>query len=112
MSNSIQLSDVQFGDAAAFLDFIMSNDMSHHAIASKLLTQGKGIQSLPISDVGSDMNQWLQVHQNLHQQEFTSMGLGVAPDMTAVDFNNEQAYYDWMDFHAQIHAYVGSVLGV
>jgi glycerate kinase len=107
-----QWPDTPFGDKDAFHDFLLANEMAHNAIAYALTGIGRAIVSVPLADAGSDVNEWMVAHQSIHRQELDALGESGQIELTSADFTNEQEYYDWMQMHAMIHAYVESVLGL
>ena len=111
--------DVPFNDVDAFSGFLMANDLAHQAVSVKLQTQGFVVPVYPLSDAFGDMKEWLQLHNDAHQQELNlisgSAGQNTASyqiDMASVDLSDEQEYNDWMQGHGDIHAYVNSLLGL
>ena len=111
--------DVPFNDVDAFSGFLMANDLAHQAVSVKLETNGFVVLGYPLSYASGNMKEWLQLHNDVHQQElnliYGSAGQNSAPyqiDLASVDLSDEQAYNNWMQGHGDIHAYVNSLLGL
>lgn len=103
--------DVPFGNRDAFDDFLFANSQAHHDIAAKLEQSGKAIDSFPLTEVG-DPKDWLAVHNDMHQQEFNSLGLTGLPDLSEFDLADRKQYDDFMYLHAAAHQTVNNALGL
>lgn len=103
--------DTPFDDKEAFNDFLFVNSLAHTAVAKNLEQSGSSIDSYPISTM-DDETDWLQVHAQVHQQEFSALGLVGLPDLAEIDLHDEQQYLDWMAIHAAAHDTVNAVLGL
>lgn len=103
--------DTPFGDQDAFKDFLFNNSRAHHDVATKLEQMGHSIDAYPLTDM-SDENDWKEIHNQTHQQEFSLLGLIGLPDLSEVDLKDEQQYDDWMQAHADAHFAVNTALGL
>lgn len=123
-------SQMQFGDEQALRDLFLVHRLTHDAYAKAIVA--KGGPSTPTGglsndaalaewgalmkgdDVGSAaiLRDWLELHQNLHQAEYSALGFGQLPDLANIDFSQASQFYDWMAGHADIHAVVGRATGV
>jgi hypothetical protein len=105
--------ETKFDDANALADFFMANARCHAAVADYIGTQfGISIPLVP-SEQGYSTNDWLQVHQNIHQMEFDSIGLTnqgqVMPDLTYLDPKDESTWHSWMQNHSNVHLIVNQI---
>jgi len=107
-------SDTAFGDDAGFEDFLSVNELAHNNISYLLIGKGFSVQNLPLVENPKKNQNWLQDHYMMHQQEFALLGLNVQnlPDLSVVDFNNQEQYSQWMQDHAAVHDYINQVLGL
>lgn len=123
-------SQIEFGDVDGLRDFFLVHRFVHEAYGVTIAA--KGGPATPTAAVGSDVGldawsvamlgeveqqgpglvDWLQLHQELHQAEYSALGFGLLPDLRDVDMTNEQQFYDWMYGHQQIHDLVGGALGI
>lgn len=55
---------------------------------------------------------WLQFHSDLHNQEYSALGQGQAPDLSVADFSKPDQFTDWMYAHQQLHDQLSSFLGI
>jgi hypothetical protein len=101
-------------DEDSFVDFLGVNELSHQTINEFMQRKGLKPTILPLNSDPRVNQQWLQDHWVQHQNEFLLLGLGIdnLPDLSVVDFNDEEQYLDWMQQHASVHDYVNSVLGI
>lgn len=130
---NIQLqSQMFYGDADALRDFFFVHRLVHIGIDAAVSRAGLG--SLPNATLDSEralaawvsvmrkdqqadeggqyaLLDWLQLHANLHQAEYSALGLGVGPDLGVVDFSQESEFYDWMYSHAAAHDTLGDATG-
>jgi hypothetical protein len=72
---------------------------------------GKSIDSYPLTDMG-DMKDWLATHDDMHQQEFSLLGLTGLPSLAEFDLTDIQQYNDFMYLHATAHVAVNNALGL
>ena len=104
--------DTPHDDKDAFRDFLFANALSHSQIAVALEQGGKPISVSPITDMGDNAANWLDVHARMHEQEFVQLGLTDMPDLRDVDFEDAAQYHDWMELHAIVHVAVNQALGL
>ena len=104
-------SDIKFGDDAAMKDFLLANADSHSQVAAFLVQKGKQVDSKPITDMGN-IQDWLAIHSDIHNQELSHLGVIDMPNLVDVDFSNEQEYSEWHIQHALLHLYVQQALGL
>ena len=103
--------DAPFDDKEAFLEFIGLNEIAHQTIARFLQKFGIPISRIPLSESPLSNSNWLLDHWTLHESEGRALGIPV-PDLSAVDFNDEQQYLDWMRSHAALHEAENLALGI
>jgi hypothetical protein len=103
--------DAKFGDPDAMKDFLFANSLAHHDVAAILMQRGQSIDSKPLTDMGN-VQDWLQVHADIHQQELAYLGISDAPNIGEVDLTVESEYINWMQEHALLHLYVQQALGL
>ena len=98
-------------DNTAMSMFLMDNSISHSLHAVAMEQQGIGISVYPIDKMGKK-ELWLHNHNNMHQQEFTNLGLTGLPDLGEVDMGNSKDFFEWMQAHSLAHQTVDSALGI
>ena len=103
--------DAPFDDKEAFLEFIGLNEIAHQTIARFLQKFGIPISRVPLSESPLSNSDWLLDHWTLHIAEGRALGISV-PDLSAVDFSDEQQYLDWMRSHAALHEAENLALGI
>jgi len=129
MSDITLLSQMDYGDAAALRDFMLTHATLHSQYASAIVAQS-GVETPNYGLIATDaqdswiaqMNDgaparealltWLQVHSDLHTAEFQALALGTIPDIQTVDFRSQDAFYQWLDTHQQMHDITSYALGV
>jgi hypothetical protein len=57
---------------------------------------------------------WLKIHADIHVANYTLLGQTptTAPDLSLVDFGDQEQFYDWMFVHSQMHDFEQSSLGL
>ena len=103
--------DAPFDDEESFLEFIGLNEIAHQTIARFLQKFGIPISRVPLLASPLSNSDWLLDHWALHQAEGRALGIPV-PDLSAVDFSDEQQYLDWMRSHAALHEAENLALGI
>ena len=106
--------DNPFGDADGFTDFLGQHELVHRQINEFMLKKGLIPASYNLGSNPEDNPSWLLDHYQLHLNEFALLGLGAdaLPDISVVNFKDEEQYSDWMYVHAQIHDQVNQALGI
>lgn len=116
-------SQMNFGDENSLQDFFFVHRLVHIQVDGVIATNGGG--SMPNSTIDSEraletwgglmvereiddggraaLLDWLQLHANLHQAEYSALQLGVAPELGVVDFAQQNQFYDWMYAHSAVH---------
>lgn len=71
--------------------------------------KGQKLQRVPTS-----LQDWLNVHANMHNQTYTLLGQTptVAPDLSLADFSQADQFYDWMYVHQEMHDWEYQNLGL
>ena len=103
--------DAPFGEEGAFDEFIGLNEIAHQTIARFLQKFGIQISRIPLTQSPIGNSEWLLDHWTLHKAEGKALGIAV-PDLSAVDFTDEQQYLDWMRSHAALHELENLALGI
>ena len=65
----------------------------------------------PISLDNSALENWLQLHQDIHTRTNTILGID-GNDLTDVDFTNLNQLSSWVWLHAQEHVQASNILGL
>lgn len=58
------------------------------------------------------LQDWLNLHNVLHQAEYAALNFGPAPDLSQVDFSKPEQYYDWMFAHSTVHDTLNAAVGI
>ena len=68
----------------------------------------------PGSPVPIALQDWLNVHADMHNQSYTLLGSTptTAPDLSIADFSSAGQFYDWMYVHQQMHDFEYQQLGL
>lgn len=127
------VSTIQYGDASALRTFFNSHNIVHQLYASKIVTASVAVPLFDVSDQGalddfvglmersqgeeeavqSDrLNNWLNMHMELHRGEMAAIALGDPVDIASVDFRKPQQFYDWLLTHQQMHDQEDAALGL
>ena len=61
--------------------------------------------------LGTDLTNWLQLHQDIHTKVNTLLGIA-GNDLTDVDFEKPEQLAAWIWLHAQEHVQAASKLGI
>lgn len=130
---NIQLvSTMPYGNEAALRDFLLVHRLVHTQVDAAIAAKGGG--ALPNATLDSDsaatawvaimhgepiseerqraLTDWMQLHANLHQDEYDRLDLGFAPDLSLSDFSQPRQFYDWMAAHAAVHDTLAAATGV
>lgn len=59
-----------------------------------------------------DLEGWSYYHNLEHQNLTTSIFIGESPDLEGLNPDDPEAWQDWMDGHAKIHAEIRTALGI
>jgi len=107
------LSIVKFGDVESLNDFLFENGQQHYYFQRTFQQKGIAVPIFPIIDVNTDnLDDWLLAHQVEHQAISGYLGLENPFNMLDVDFNKEEAFYDWVGLHYTIHQQIAATLGL
>lgn len=107
------LSIVKFGDIESLNDFLFENGIQHQTFWNNLASKGLAYDKLPIMDANPDnLDDWLLAHQVEHQALAGYLNLSNPFNMLDVDFNKEEAFYDWVGLHYTIHEQIANTLGI
>jgi hypothetical protein len=94
------LSIVKFGDRDSLGEFLF-------------FAQGIQVPAFPLADADIDnLDDWLLPHQVEHQSFSALLGLENPFNMLDADWNNEEAFYDWLATHLSIHEQIAAALGL
>lgn len=127
------VSTIQYGDASALRTFFNSHNIVHQLYASKIVTASVAVPLFDVSDQGAldelvdmmdsvqaereteqgdQINNWLNMHMDLHRGEMAALALGDPLDIASVDFRKPQQFYDWLLTHQQMHDQEDAALGL
>ena len=107
------LSIVKFGDVDSLGEFLFENGIQHKLFQETFMDQGISVPIYPIIDANTDnLDDWLLAHQVEHQAISGYLGLENPFNMLDVDFNKEEAFYDWVGLHYTIHQQIAATLGL
>lgn len=127
------VSTMQYGDASALRSFFNSHNIVHQLYSSRIVTASVTVPLFDVSDQGAlddfvevmervqggeeatqgdRINNWLNMHMELHRGEMAALGLGDPLDISSVDFRKPQQFYDWLLTHQQMHDAEDAVLGL
>jgi cytochrome c1 len=112
-----------FGDPEGLKAWFQDHSAQHQIYTKKLLSTYKTQPpSVDLIDEGSIVDwlkameeqdegvmtdhllAWLQAHEQLHSVELNAIGAGSTISLASVDFRKPAQFYDWMTYHAEIHA--------
>lgn len=73
-----------------------------------------GAQGQKQANVPPALQDWLNVHADIHNQSYTLLGQTptVAPDLSMADFSSAAGFYDWMFVHQEMHDFEYQQLGL
>lgn len=124
---------MRFGDGEALKSFSLSHRLGHAQISDSIASKfNVAVTSFDVGDeraraawelvmIDPDnapaqareaLQAWLLLHAEMHQSEYDAIGLGVAYDLSTVDFSNQEQFYTWMLQHQQVHALEADALGI
>lgn len=105
---NLALLEVDRDDTQTFFDV---NALAHETIFGELLRGGIVLDHYPLwtSEATPD---WLDIHYREHLAWSVELALPLPPDLTAVDFDDDQAREQWRYVHALHHQLVAQDLGV
>lgn len=134
MSTLDLVSTMNYGDASALRTFFNSHNIVHQLYASKVVSTTVAVPSFDVSDQGAlddfvemmekvqgeqddavqgdRINNWLNMHMDLHRGEMAALGLGDPVDIASVDFKKSAQFYDWLLTHQQMHDQEDAALGL
>lgn len=127
------VSTIQYGDASALRTFFNSHNIVHQLYAAHIVTPAIAVPLFDVSDQGAldelvdmmdsvqaeretvqgdQINNWLNMHMDLHRGEMAALALGDPLDIASVDFRKPQQFYDWLLTHQQMHDQEDAALGL
>jgi len=107
------LSIVKFGDVESLDEFLFENGLQHQLFWNTLSAKGFTYNKFPIMDADTrNLDDWLLAHQVEHQALARYLNLENPFNMLDVDFNKEEAFYDWVGLHYTIHEQIAQSLGL
>jgi hypothetical protein len=133
MSRLDLASTLNYGDESPLRTFFNQHNILHQQYASLIVSGSKAVPLFDVSDQGalddwvalmdtvkekqeteqSDrINNWLNMHMQLHAGEMSALGLGEPVDIATVDFRQPQQFYDWHLMHTQMHDAQDAALGL
>jgi hypothetical protein len=126
-------SQTPFGDADGLRQFMLDHKFVHEQTAAAISsTQGISFGTYGVGSEAAEeewvammqagkrqrsppaLTDWLQLHSNIHQAEFSALNQPVLAqvDLSEVDFSSPTQFYDWMYAHQVIHDQVQQILGL
>jgi hypothetical protein len=128
-------SQIQYGDTEGLRQFFLTHRFVHAQTALAISQQFSialpsiGLASGAAEDAWSELMtaringesrqptqpllDWLNLHAQLHQHEYSAVSPSlIAPDLSTVNFNNEEQFNEWMQAHQQMHDAVSQSLGI
>ena len=111
--NMDELSIVKYGDVDSLQGFLFENGMQHKLFREVLMEQGKTVPAFPLMEANPDnLDDWLLAHQVEHQSFAGYLDLNNPFNLLDVDWNKEEAFYDWIANHYYIHVQIAAALGI
>lgn len=123
-----------FGDDSGMKNFFLVHRFIHDQTAAALTAKfNVAASSFGIFDSNADtewlklmkdakagttpppaLRNWLQVHADIHVANYVLLGQTptTAPDLSVVDFGDQEQFYDWMYVHQQMHDFEQASLGL
>ena len=104
---------VAFGDPESLKLFLFENGLQHQLFWQQLNANGIETPQYPIIDADTNnLDDWLLVHQNMHQVIAEALGLNNPFFLLDSDWNVEIDFYDWIANHYDIHVQIAQTLGI
>ena len=104
---------VAFGDPESLKLFLFENGLQHKLFWQQLNANGIETPQYPIIDADTNnLDDWLLVHQNMHQVLAESLNLNNPFFLLDSDWNVEIDFYDWIANHYDIHVQIAQTLGI
>jgi len=104
---------VEFGDPESLKLFLFENGLQHQLFFNTLNAKGSPTPLYPIMDADTgNLDDWLLVHQNMHQNLAEALGLNNPFFLLDSDWNVEIDFYDWIANHYDIHVQIAQQLGL
>jgi hypothetical protein len=116
MSTAFGINLVAWGDKAGLGLYLIGHYRQHLVYNAVLAARTPPviIDEFPILEIGDsdeERRAWLDDHNNWHQliRPYANV-TGV--DLSAVDFDDREEFYDWQDVHKSEHALLDTAFGV
>lgn len=107
------LAYVRFGDKDGLGKFLFENGMQHQLFYEVLADAGVVTPLSPIFDADtSNLDDWLLIHNQIHEQLAAALGLDNPFNLLDSDWNVEDDFYDWVGVHQTIHQQIAAALGL
>ena len=103
--------DAPFENNEAFLDFLGQNEFAHLTFGRYLAQTGYVVTATPPLGNPKETVDWFADHYQRHVDECSTLNIDV-PDLSAVDFTQEDQYLDWMQTHSDLHDQQNAALGI
>ena len=88
------------GNRTAFLDFLGTLELYHHALALAIhQTTGRSVRVLPLG-TGGDRN-WLEALQAQYEEEAAALGIAAPVDLRSYSLDRREDFNSWTFLLAQ-----------
>lgn len=106
--------DLKFGDTGALWEWLCAHDIKHQSLADALINVTKtGGPSFLLADTIDD--QWAEQHWLTHvnlANAFAPSSTSAVQELATNPMSDAGTFYDWMQWHDQIHQALDQALGV
>ena len=102
--NTLLFVDVDFHSEESWGAFDIAHGLDHDFFYQSMLRKNFVPFYMSMFDFPrSDNNDYLMVHDQVHRSNAAALGIVGLPDLSTVNFADEQQAKDWMNLHALVH---------
>jgi hypothetical protein len=103
-----------YDDQESWDGFLLINAMAHDNYTAIMERLGRPPLGYAIADLGDTKEaafDWLQTHYLLHIHLAAALNLPSIPDLSDVEFHDEDQFLGWLQMHEQQHQLIDAALG-
>lgn len=113
MSGSFELETADLSTDEGRDMFWFRNGLDHRQWIEMAYESNVPLNDYPIFDVTEEnLEDWLLIHNEMHKSIANYLNLGITPDLTVLDLEDDGSRVQWVDSHSQLHIRVNQVLGL
>lgn len=111
--NISSFQDFDMENAGSMIQFLDINALAHETIYGALMEQLQVVsEHYPLFTTGGITEDWLTLHDSVHQSIARALGLSVPVDLDTLDVKNRAQADDWKQNHTLAHQQIEQALNL